>query len=56
MEAELKKKKVRIFRDIHVSGHGAREDQRDLINMIRPEILLPAHSEIKVTEQFLELA
>jgi ribonuclease J len=56
MEAELKHKKVRIFRDIHVSGHGAREDQRDLINLIDPEILLPAHSEIKVTEQFLELA
>jgi ribonuclease J len=56
MEAELKHKKVRIFRDIHVSGHGAREDQRDLINLIEPEILLPAHSEIAVTEQFLELA
>ena len=56
MEAELKKKKVRIFRDIHVSGHGAREDQRDLINLIEPEMLLPAHSELKVTEQFLELA
>ena len=56
MESELRHKKVRIFRDIHVSGHGAREDQRDLINLIKPEILLPSHSEIKVTEQFLELA
>jgi ribonuclease J len=56
MEAELKHKKVRIFRDIHVSGHGAREDQRDLINIIRPQMLLPSHSEIAVSEQFLELA
>ena len=56
METELKRKKVRIFRDIHVSGHGAREDQRDLINLIEPEILLPAHSELNVSEQFLELA
>jgi ribonuclease J len=56
MEAELKHKRVRIFRDIHVSGHGGREDQRDLINIIKPEILLPSHSEIDVTEQFLELA
>ncbi|MGV8086346.1 MAG: MBL fold metallo-hydrolase RNA specificity domain-containing protein [Candidatus Woesearchaeota archaeon] len=56
MEAELRKKKVRIFTDIHVSGHGAREDQRDLINLIRPELLLPSHSEIAVTEKFLELA
>jgi ribonuclease J len=56
MEAELKKKKVRIFTDIHVSGHGAREDQRDLINLIRPELLLPSHSELVTAEQFLELA
>jgi len=56
MESELKKKKVRIFTDIHVSGHGAREDQRDLINIIRPEMLLPSHSEIATAEQFLELA
>lgn len=56
MESELKKKKVRIFRDIHVSGHGAREDLRDLINIIEPEILLPSHSETATAEQFIELA
>ncbi len=56
MESELKAKKVRIFRDIHVSGHGAREDQRDLINFVEPEILLPFHSETATAEQFLELA
>ncbi|HIH31312.1 TPA: MBL fold metallo-hydrolase [Candidatus Woesearchaeota archaeon] len=56
MENELKKKRVRIFRDIHVSGHGAREDARDLINMINPKNLIPTHSEIATTEQFLELA
>jgi len=56
MEAELRKKKVRIFTDIHVSGHGAREDQRDLINTIEPEMLLPSHSEIATAEKFLELA
>jgi len=56
MEAELRKKKVRIFTDIHVSGHGAREDQRDLINIIEPEMLLPSHSEIATAEKFIELA
>jgi ribonuclease J len=56
MEAELRKKKVRIFTDIHVSGHGAREDQRDLINTIEPQMLLPSHSEIVTAEKFIELA
>ena len=56
MEAELKKKKVRIFRDIHVSGHGAREDLRDIINMIKPEIIFPVHAEVHVLESAVELA
>ena len=56
MEAELRKKKVRIFTDIHVSGHGAREDARDLINALNPENLIPTHSEIKTAEQFVELS
>jgi len=56
MESELKKKKVRIFTDIHVSGHGAREDQRDLISIIEPQILLPSHSEVSTSEKFIELA
>ncbi|GIU69418.1 MAG: ribonuclease J [Candidatus Woesearchaeota archaeon] len=56
IESELKKKKVRIFRDIHVSGHGAREDARDLINMIKPKNLIPTHSETTTAENFIELA
>jgi len=56
MEAELKHKKVRIFRDIHVSGHGAREDLRDLVEIIHPEMLLPSHADLAVSEQFMELA
>ncbi len=43
LERELEGKKARIFRDIHVSGHGAREDLRDLIDIVKPKHIVPAH-------------
>ncbi|MFW6282742.1 MAG: MBL fold metallo-hydrolase RNA specificity domain-containing protein, partial [Minisyncoccales bacterium] len=43
LEDELKKKKVRIFKDIHVSGHGAKEDVHDLIKMTKAKKIIPAH-------------
>ena len=45
LENKLKKHGVRIFKDIHVSGHAAREDLRDLINLVQPKNLIPAHGD-----------
>lgn len=59
LESKLQSKNVRIFTDIHVSGHAAREDQRDLIEMIKPEHIIPAHSDmarmIKLSELAMEI-
>ncbi|RJQ17319.1 MBL fold metallo-hydrolase [Candidatus Woesearchaeota archaeon] len=46
LEEELRKRKVRIFKDIHVSGHGSREDLRDLLQLVKPEKIIPAHAEL----------
>jgi len=45
LENRLKNLGVRIFKDVHVSGHAAREDHRDLINMVKPKHIIPAHGE-----------
>ncbi len=45
LESKLKKDKVRIFTDIHVSGHASAEDLRDLIQMIKPKNVIPAHGD-----------
>ncbi|MFT4303404.1 MAG: RNase J family beta-CASP ribonuclease [Candidatus Woesearchaeota archaeon] len=45
IEEKLSGLGVRIFREIHVSGHAAREDHRDMINMLKPKHIIPAHSE-----------
>ncbi len=56
MEDKLKKFGVRIYKDIHVSGHGSREDIRDLINMLNPEHVIPSHGHHKITAPTAELA
>jgi ribonuclease J len=43
LNRRLKKSGVRIFDNIHVSGHAGREDLRDLIELIHPEHIIPAH-------------
>ncbi|MBN2459910.1 RNase J family beta-CASP ribonuclease [Candidatus Woesearchaeota archaeon] len=56
LDAALKKKKIRLFTDVHVSGHAFREDHRDFIRLLKPTHILPAHAEPKVMEDMKELA
>lgn len=56
LEERLKKMHVRIFDNVHVSGHGGREDLRDLINLVKPEHVIPSHGDISKLEAGAKLA
>ncbi len=56
LDKRLKKSGVRIFDNIHVSGHPGREDLRDLITMIHPQNIIPAHGSLMHTLPMMELA
>ena len=56
LEEKLRKKHVRIFKDIHVSGHAAKEELRDLITMVNPETIIPAHGLPEMMESLKFLA
>ncbi len=56
LDKRLKKAGVRIFDNIHVSGHPGREDLRDLISMINPEHIIPAHGSLMQLTPMVELA
>jgi len=43
LDEKLRKRGVRLFNNVHVSGHAGREDLRDFIHMINPEHIIPAH-------------
>lgn len=44
LDSRLKKRGVRLFNNVHVSGHPGREDLRDLIELLTPEHIIPAHA------------
>ncbi len=56
LDKRLKKAGVRIFDNIHVSGHAGREDLRDLISLINPENIIPAHGSLMHLTPMVELA
>jgi ribonuclease J len=43
MDQRFKKTGVRLFDNVHVSGHGGKEDLRDLIALLNPEHIIPSH-------------
>lgn len=56
MDEKLKSHGVRLFTDLHVSGHSSREDMRDIINMLKPAHLFPTHGDKDMMNAFNELA
>lgn len=56
LEANLRSFNVRIFKDIHQSGHAAREDLRELINLVKPQHIIPAHGEPRMLSALADLA
>jgi ribonuclease J len=57
LENSLSRNGVRIFKDVHVSGHGSREDIRDMIDMVKPEVIIPGHGDKKrITGHIEDLA
>jgi ribonuclease J len=41
---------------VHVSGHGSQEEQKLLINMLRPRFFVPIHGELRHLEQHGKIA
>ncbi len=56
LDRRLRSAGVRIQTDVHVSGHGGREDLRDLIEMLNPENIIPAHGTLQQETPMVDLA
>lgn len=55
MDKRLKKFGVRLFDNVHVSGHAGREDLRDLVSILNPENIIPAHGSMQQLTPMIEL-
>lgn len=56
MDKKLRKMGVRLQTDVHVHGHGSREDLRVLLEMLKPEHLIPSHGDVKLISPMIELS
>jgi ribonuclease J len=56
VETKLKTLGVKIFNDIHVSGHASREDHRHLLNLLKPDHIIPCHGNIDMRSSYAALA
>jgi len=56
LESKFKANKVKIFRDVHVSGHASKEEHRRMLNLLNPEIIIPSHGTTEMKGAYIDLA
>ncbi|MCK4938455.1 MAG: ribonuclease J, partial [Methanosarcinales archaeon] len=56
LETKLRMGGARIYDNVHVSGHAYKEDHWELLRMINPEHVIPAHGNIEMHGHYIEMA
>lgn len=56
LETKLKMQGARIYKDVHVSGHASREDHWELLRIVQPEHVIPAHGNMIMHSNYVEMA
>ena len=56
LESILKAAKVRIFTDVHSSGHASKEDLKNLLLMVKPKVVIPSQGDLNMENAFADMA
>jgi len=56
LDAKLRKAGVKLQADVHVHGHGSREDLREFLTLIKPQNVIPAHGTLEQEQPFIDLS
>jgi ribonuclease J len=56
LEKKLTDQGVRLYKNVHTSGHAKKEDHRDFIQFLDPENIVPSHGNIQKLGDYVELA
>ena len=56
LEARLKHAGTRVYKGAHASGHASAVDHRELLAMLQPENIVPAHGGLAIQNAYAEMA
>lgn len=56
LDEKLRKIGVKIQTDVHVHGHGSRDDLREMLEMLKPKHVIPAHGTLEQETPMIELS
>ncbi|MFQ3308598.1 MAG: ribonuclease J [Candidatus Nanohaloarchaea archaeon] len=56
LEKKMKEQGVRLYKNVHTSGHAKKEDHRDFIKFFDPDNIIPSHGHIQKLGSYVELA
>jgi ribonuclease J len=56
IEDELREQNVRIYTEVHVSGHAAQEELKHIIAITKPKLFMPIHGEVSMIKAHKALA
>lgn len=56
LDKKMRAMGVKIQTDVHVHGHGSREDLREIIQIIKAKHVIPAHGSLEQETPFIDLA
>ncbi len=56
MDKKLRAAGVKIQNDVHVHGHGSREDLREILEMVKPKHIIPSHGTLQQETPMIDLA
>ncbi|WP_174589971.1 RNase J family beta-CASP ribonuclease [Methanocella conradii] len=55
-ETKLRMRGARIYDNVHVSGHAYKEDHWELLRMVKPEHVIPAHGNMHMHTAYIDMA
>ena len=56
LDKKLEKIGVNLQKDVHVHGHGSKESKKKLLELVKPEIIIPAHGDKNQEQDLIDVA
>ena len=56
LDAKLERAGVNLQVNVHVHGHGSQQDKKKLLELVKPELLIPSHGTREQEEELVDVA